>query len=71
MSVKFEMRVPPPKKKSQEVAAAIEYVVVDFPTGDVLSRPATADDRERYRVAYREFKPVAKTMKPTSKKKFF
>lgn len=56
--VKFEMKVPPGKGKDGNAKEATEYIEIGgLNTGkDVVSRPATDDDRARYGAAYAEFK---------------
>jgi hypothetical protein len=70
MSVKFLMH--PVEKKVGDAVEVVqtEFIEVTFPppapgsVADVMFRPATDEDREKYAAAYREFKPSAKAVAP-------
>jgi hypothetical protein len=62
MAVKFELKAPPLKRETADKGLKgdpIEYVVIDLPGGDVLNRPATDADRQKYKAEYRAFSAPA------------
>ncbi len=69
MSVKFLMHTLTVGEGEKKTEVPTEFIEVTFAppapgsVADVMFRPATDEDRERYRAAYREFKPDAKPAK--------
>lgn len=71
MAVRFLTHPVATKVGEQVMDVPTEFIEVTFvPTSpgvppDVMFRPSTEEDRARFKAAYREFKPVAKAVKPT------